>query len=79
MDDDFNTGGAIGDLFELVRTLNKFVDEQKLEADKPDTKQLAVAAARSDARWASWPRTLGLFREKPKTARKPTTTAWPAS
>jgi cysteinyl-tRNA synthetase len=31
MDDDFNTGGAVGDLFELVRTLNRFVDEQKLE------------------------------------------------
>ncbi len=42
MDDDFNTGGAVGDLFELVRTLNKFVDENKLEAQKPSAKQLAV-------------------------------------
>jgi cysteinyl-tRNA synthetase len=42
MDDDFNTGGAVGDLFELVRTLNKFVDENKLEAQKPTTEQLAV-------------------------------------
>ena len=31
MDDDFNTGGAVGDLFELVRTLNKFADDEKLE------------------------------------------------
>ena len=31
MDDDFNTGGAIGDLFELVRRLNKFIDDEKLE------------------------------------------------
>ena len=31
MDDDFNTGGAIGDLFELVRTLNKFVETERLE------------------------------------------------
>jgi cysteinyl-tRNA synthetase len=31
MDDDFNTGGAIGVLFELVRTLNKFVDDAGLE------------------------------------------------
>ena len=31
MDDDFNTGGAIGELFELVRALNKFVDDEKLE------------------------------------------------
>ena len=31
MDDDFNSGGAVGDLYELVRTLNKFVDDAKLE------------------------------------------------
>ncbi len=31
MDDDFNTGGGIGDLFDLVRRLNKFVDDEKLE------------------------------------------------
>ncbi len=35
MDDDFNTGGAIGDLFELVRALNKYIDEQQLES--PDS------------------------------------------
>ncbi len=42
MDDDFNTGGAVGDLFELMRTLNKFVDENKLEAQKPTAEQTAV-------------------------------------
>ncbi len=42
MDDDFNTGGAAADLFESVRTLNKFVDQYKLEANKPDDAQLAV-------------------------------------
>ena len=42
MDDDFNTGGAVGVLFELVRTLNKFVDEQKLEATRPTVAQLAT-------------------------------------
>ena len=31
MDDDFNTGGAIGELFELARTLNKYCDEHELE------------------------------------------------
>lgn len=37
MDDDFNTGAAISDLFDLVRLLNKFVDQNKLEdAEKPD-------------------------------------------
>lgn len=31
MDDDFNTGGAIGILFELLRELNKFIDDVRLE------------------------------------------------
>ncbi|MCA9170469.1 MAG: cysteine--tRNA ligase, partial [Planctomycetales bacterium] len=31
MDDDFNTGAAISELFELVRTLNRFVDQNQLE------------------------------------------------
>ncbi|MBY0513591.1 MAG: cysteine--tRNA ligase [Gemmataceae bacterium] len=31
MDDDFNTGGAVGVLFELVTELNKLADEHKLE------------------------------------------------
>ena len=31
MDDDFNSGGAIGELFELVRKLNKYCDDHDLE------------------------------------------------
>ena len=31
MDDDFNTGGALGELYELVRALNRYADAQKLE------------------------------------------------
>ncbi|MBM4093748.1 MAG: cysteine--tRNA ligase [Planctomycetes bacterium] len=37
MDDDFNTGAAIGELFELVRLLNKFVDQQQLESTRSAT------------------------------------------
>lgn len=33
MDDDFNTGGAIGVLFEMLTMLNRFADAQQLEAD----------------------------------------------
>ena len=47
MDDDFNTGGAIGDLFELVRRLNKFIDDEKLEEPKqPNAGQDGFAAPR---------------------------------
>jgi cysteinyl-tRNA synthetase len=34
MDDDFNTGGAVGVLFELLTALNRFADAAKLEAEK---------------------------------------------
>jgi len=32
MDDDFNTGGSLGELFEILRALNRFTDARKLEA-----------------------------------------------
>ncbi|MEM9659729.1 MAG: DALR domain-containing protein, partial [Planctomycetota bacterium] len=31
MDDDFNTGGAIGELFELAKLANKYCDDHRLE------------------------------------------------
>ncbi|MBX9678870.1 MAG: cysteine--tRNA ligase [Gemmataceae bacterium] len=34
MDDDFNTGGAVGVLYELLTALNRFVDTRGLEAGK---------------------------------------------
>src|SRR5438105_8800597 len=40
MDDDFNTGGAIGELYELLTTLNRFADSRQLEAHKPDATTL---------------------------------------
>jgi cysteinyl-tRNA synthetase len=36
MDDDFNTGGAVGSLYELLTALNRFADTKGLEAAKPD-------------------------------------------
>ena len=35
MDDDFNTGGAVGTLFELLGVLNRFADENRLDTEKP--------------------------------------------
>jgi cysteinyl-tRNA synthetase len=37
MDDDFNTGGAVSDLFELSRAVNRFVEQQNLEESKKRT------------------------------------------
>ncbi len=42
MDDDFNTGGAIGELFELAKITNKFCDDADLEgAGKTDAAAIA--------------------------------------
>ncbi len=41
MDDDFNTGGAIGILYDLLTALNRFADSKKLEDGQPDGPSLA--------------------------------------
>jgi cysteinyl-tRNA synthetase len=46
MDDDFNTGGAIGELFELARIANKFADDHDLEGrGKADAAAVATFTA----------------------------------
>lgn len=45
MDDDFNTGGAIGELFELTKIINRHCDQSKLEEGKPDAAALETLTA----------------------------------
>ncbi len=65
MDDDFNTGGAIGVLFDLLRTLNRYADDQKLEepqarnADKIQSFRQATVVLKELAA------ILGIFRQPP--------------
>src|SRR5207253_10841283 len=40
MDDDFNTGGATGVLYELLTALNRFADARGFEASKADPQAL---------------------------------------
>ncbi|MBY0527878.1 MAG: cysteine--tRNA ligase [Gemmataceae bacterium] len=47
MEDDFNTGGATGTLYELLTTLNRFADTQQLEGGK--TNEQAVCDLRRGA------------------------------
>lgn len=68
MDDDFNTGGAVSDLFEMSRALNRFVDQNFLEDSKKRT-------AESLDTWKTGMRVLrelgailGLFVKAPKKA-----------
>ncbi len=63
MDDDFNTGMAVANLFGLVRLLNKFADDAKFEQSaKPDAESLATLTqgAKTLRELAA---TLGLFRK----------------
>ena len=65
MDDDFNTGGAIGDLFELLRRLNKYVDDEKLEEKAAQEPAKVAALEQGTKTLRELAATLGLFRTAP--------------
>jgi cysteinyl-tRNA synthetase len=63
MDDDFNTGAAIGVLFEITPAINRFIDEHQLEAGgNGELKPVAMAAVQSLRKMAGL---LGLFEQRP--------------
>ncbi|MFL5240909.1 MAG: cysteine--tRNA ligase [Gemmataceae bacterium] len=66
MDDDFNTGGAIGVLFELLTALNRFADTRRLEEDKSDAVALEDFR-RSVIVLKELSQILGIFHEPPQT------------
>ena len=45
MDDDFNTAGAIAAMFDYAPTINRFIEQEKLEADARDADKADVLAA----------------------------------
>ena len=45
MDDDFNTGGAVGVLFDLRKTLNSFISDHKLDTASAESNQLPALTA----------------------------------
>jgi cysteinyl-tRNA synthetase len=63
MDDDFNTGGAIGDLFELLRRLNKFADDEKLEKPEERAAEKVASLRRGTAVLRELSAILGVFRQ----------------
>ena len=63
MDDDFNTAGAIGVLFDMASSINRFLDEEKLEtSDSAELKDLACCAVGTLRKLAGL---LGLFEHPP--------------
>lgn len=67
MDDDFNSGAAVSELFELVRLLNRFVDSEKLEEAGQNPKSLA-SLGRGVQTLRELSALLGLFLQAPATA-----------
>jgi len=68
MDDDFNTGAAVAMLFDMLRTLNKFIDTADLEdSGKGDAAKLATLT-RGTTALRELAATLGLFRSPPTAA-----------
>ena len=66
MDDDFNTGGGVGILFDLVRRLNKFVDDERLEEPSNRAPGKLDVLKRGAAVLCEVSATLGLFRRPSK-------------
>ena len=64
MEDDFNTGGAVGVLYELLNRLNRFADEKKIEAGGATAADLAEFD-RGVVVLRELSQVLGLFREPP--------------
>jgi cysteinyl-tRNA synthetase len=65
MDDDFNTGGAMGDVFELLRRLNKYIDDEKLERKESQTPAKLAALRRGATVFREMGAVMGLFRQPP--------------
>ncbi len=67
MDDDFNTGGALGELYEAARVLNRFADSEKLDAEPRDPAKLD-SLRRGTVALKELTHVLGLFRRPPAQA-----------
>ncbi|MFK7777804.1 MAG: cysteine--tRNA ligase [Gimesia sp.] len=63
MDDDFNTGGAIGYLFELRSTLNAFIHSQKLDGEGKEDPTLVEALKTGACLLKELSNLLGVFRK----------------
>ena len=66
MDDDFNTAGAVGVMFELANAINRFIEQHKVESDTGQAlKPMVLAAGRELVELG---RLLGLFITPPEAA-----------
>lgn len=66
MDDDFNTGAAVAELFELAKVANKFCEENKLEDTADADQKATLTALLTQVKELS--SILGIFQQAPATA-----------
>jgi cysteinyl-tRNA synthetase len=66
IDDDFNTGGGIATLFDLLRVLNKFVDDEKLEEPSENDPGRLKVLKQGTIVLRELAAALGLFRKPPE-------------
>lgn len=66
MDDDFNTGGAIGILFEIRSTLNALIHSQKLDGVGKQNEQMVEALKTGASLLKELANLLGVFRKAPE-------------
>lgn len=65
MDDDFNTGAAVSELFEIVRALNRYIDQEQLEDDQRRSEDRLEALRRGSMTLRELASLLGLFLKPP--------------
>jgi cysteinyl-tRNA synthetase len=63
MEDDFNTGGGVGVLFELRKTLNAFINDQKLEGPGAANASSVAALTAGLTLLKEFSQLLGVFRQ----------------
>ncbi len=68
MDDDFNTAGAVSELFEMARSINRFIESEDLEDSKKRSEEAMSTLASAMSVLRELGAILGLFIKKPKTA-----------
>ncbi|MCA9160334.1 MAG: cysteine--tRNA ligase, partial [Planctomycetales bacterium] len=66
MDDDFNTGGAVSDLFEMSRAINRFIDQQHLEDTQRRTRAGLATLSTAMSVLRELGAIMGLFLKTPK-------------
>lgn len=66
MDDDFNTGAAVSELFDMARSINRFIEQENLEDSKKRTSESLDTLGQAMSVLRELGAILGLFIKPPK-------------